>query len=485
MSALFYNHIPLIWPDEVLFFNPSLELSRTGIMKTSVLSGLIPGMEAQTLWMPPVFMILLSSVFKIFPAELFTARMFSSFIALYGILIAIQFCKNLQFSKRKIFVIVLLIVTDIVFLKFSHTSRMESLCFFFGILSIYFLSIDLKEKIQTKHFIISSIALSLSFLSHPFGLIYFFPMMIFWFYREKPTPRNLFIYFVGGIIPISIWALYILPNFTNFLIQFGAQLSRKNELLEKFSYIEKVKIIFSGFSFPILKVFLLGVTFIILFFTKIYKEKYFLFFLLWTMIVFIFLLLSSESWYVFHLILPMTVIISFLYESKNKWVKYFLYLNIFYNCIFALYLPFQFYLIHKSHLKIEDFFNRIALIVEHKEKIYLQCLPDPYFYLTKKFPEKQIIEFIPGELSPTEGKINFRENADLPFWKRSYKLNPEFYASKVYEQDIFIFYNENLMNPVIKKYLSENPDLYERKKLIIDTSSSSGLKLEAVIFIRR
>ena len=53
-SILFHTNIPVIWPDEVLFFNPSWELSHNGIMRTSVLDGLIPGMDTHTLWMPPL-----------------------------------------------------------------------------------------------------------------------------------------------------------------------------------------------------------------------------------------------------------------------------------------------------------------------------------------------------------------------------------------------------------------------------------------------
>ena len=130
-SILFHTNIPVIWPDEVLFFNPSWELGNNGIMRTSVLNGLIPGMDTHTLWMPPLYMISLSWILQIFPSELITARLFSSLISLGSIYLVYKICIFFQFSSRRIIVVLLLLATDFLFLKFSHTARMESLCLFF------------------------------------------------------------------------------------------------------------------------------------------------------------------------------------------------------------------------------------------------------------------------------------------------------------------------------------------------------------------
>lgn len=46
----------------------------------------------------------------------------------------------------------------------------------------------------------------------------------------------------GGVIPVLGWIIYIHPNWDWFQIQFGAQLTRKQNLLKTFTLIDKIKI---------------------------------------------------------------------------------------------------------------------------------------------------------------------------------------------------------------------------------------------------
>ena len=481
ISLILGEHIPFIWPDEVLFFNPSIELSNHGILRTTVLSGLIPDMENHTLWMPPTYMVLLAGVFKIFPQELFVARMFSSLISLISILILYLFCKNLKLSKERILFVLLLVASDFVFLKFSHTARMESLSFLFCISSFYFLSKSIDREISKFDLFLSGISISLSFLSHPFGIVHSLSILFFLYKFDQLKLKNFLIIALSGFIPIVFWMIYIVPNFDSFLIQFGAQFSRKSELLGKFSYLDKIKIIFSPFPLPLLKILLfifgLGSFFIIK------KSKQNQFFLFWTLLLFFVLLFTSESWYVLHLIVPSSLYISSLYEEEYK-KKFLLLPLLIYNISTCILFPLYFYKYLGAEEKILSYYELLSKEIEDKNKIYIQLIPDPYFYFKKKFPDKELLEFIPGELSPEKDQIRIA-NKDLPFWKRSYKLDPNYYSKKIEEIDLFLFYREDLINPKIREYFIEHKDEFEIKFLKIDPPKPIGLKLEAILYKRR
>ena len=128
--------------------------------------------------------------------------------------------------------------------------------------------------------------------------------------------------------------------------------------------------------------------------------------------------------------------------------------------------------------------------MERKNNIYLQAIPDPYFYLRKKFPNKTLHEFIPGELSGMNAKNPDGSDKksllqNLGIAKKSYKIDSAFYKETIHKQEVFLFYNENLMNDYIRTYLAENPDKFERKLIQIETPKGSDLKLEAVIFVKK
>jgi len=515
-SLIFHTQIPTTWPDEVLFFNPAWELMANGVMRTSVLTGLIPGMDSHTLWMPPLYIIFLSGIMQIFPSELLTARLFSSFISLGSIYLVYKICLEFQFSPKRIISVLLLLTTDFLFLKFSHTARMESLCLFFALAAFYFLirgrrdatpstntylSIDAMNRVSTVGIFFSGICLSLSFLSHPFGIVHSIPVLFLLFQRNSLNIRNLALYGVAGLLPIAAWGIYVIPNWELFIVQFGAQLSRKNELLGKFSWLDKVKIIFSVYKFPIVKLLLFTLTIGFVFlsapfakgdkggFTRWLKDSE-SFLLVWLFTIMGFLILSSESWYVFHLVVPFTLVLSNVIEKENLVTRLFLAISIVYNIIVVIWVPISHYFIYKSPERTQEFFGLIEKEVERKNNIYLQVFPDPYFYLKKKFPEKTLFEFIPGELSAIQ-KTNPDGTEKISLLKRlgiakeNYKIDANFYKETIHKQEVFLFYNETLMNDYIREYLKDHTNEFERKIIQVETRKGSDLKLEVVLYRKK
>jgi hypothetical protein len=248
--SLFSSDInPFVWPDEVLFFNPSYEWYKSGILRTTVLDGLIPGMGEYTLWMPAMYMLTLGSSFYFWDATIQNARMLSVGIGLIAIGSFYSFLKSelkISFNKKYAVYATLFILTDVLFFRVAHTARMETICILFGIGSIF-------SAYRQKYFK-SGIFLALSFLSHPFGIFYGLPIFYLWVSDYSlPRLRTLIYISLGSLITLIPWLLYVVPQLDLFFIQFGAQLSRKRELFTVFSQLDKIKIYFSGYYFFIPK----------------------------------------------------------------------------------------------------------------------------------------------------------------------------------------------------------------------------------------
>ncbi|MCE9501779.1 MAG: glycosyltransferase family 39 protein [Leptospira sp.] len=425
-------------------------------------------MDSHTLWMPPVFMISLSGIFFVFPATLFTARMFSSILALLSVYILVGILKNLKFSGKIIAFSILLIASDFLFIRIHHSSRMESSCLFFSLLTIYCLTknIDSSSLLPVGNIFLAGIFLGLSFLAHPFGAVFAFVATYILFERSELSMRNFFVIGAGGILPLIGWAFYVIPNWDLFVVQFGAQFARKSELFSAFSQIAKIKIILSSFRFPVIKFLITALIFGTVFYRR--KElsqkfgKSFRIFAAWFFIILGFIYLSTESWYVVYLVFPLSLITALLVSEKLKF-SIFAYSALTFNVAVLLFLLINHFIILETPKKTNEFFTLIEQEIVDKKFIYLQSIPDPYFYLRKKYPDKKILEFIPGELS----------------------LPGDYFRETIGEQDAFFFYNEDLMNSHIREYLEQNKKKFERKVIRVDTGGSKDLRLEGYLYVKK
>lgn len=452
VSSLFliYNQylgsfVPFVWPDEILFFNPSYEWFHSGFLRTTVLEGLIPGMERVTLWMPPLYFLLLGSSFHFVEPTIEYGRMLSTFLGLLGGLVLLYWIhrESISNNKRYFFSILFLLffLTDILFLKVSHTSRMESFCALLGILALAF-------SYYNRYFY-AGLAVGLSFLAHPFGAFYGIPILynLYPYIKEKRFNQGIFL-FLGGVIPISFWALYLIPNWDLFVIQFGAQLARKKDLFESFTYLDKLKIFLSGYFLPPLRliVFLVLIGFSLpLIHHPVYK-KFSRFVFVWLLAMLVGFLGSTESWYVIHSTYPLAVLFYFVAISLHGPIlrKIFFSIILGYQILSFAWFQISFSYREDVFQKTDEFMSAVESIVKQHDTIYLQLIPDPYFRLKEKFPEKKFYEFIPGELPIPE----------------------DYQKSTIESIDLFLFFDERLMSPSLKPRLN-NPDLFKKSEIRI------------------
>ena len=466
---LFYKtntFFPSIWPDEVLFFSPAQSLVNGEGLATKVLSGLIEGMDHSTLWMPPSFFIYSSVFLKLFGSKLASARLGSFLAGLLSIFPLMGIGQKFGLKRGSLFFLSSLLFTDILYFKISSTARMESLCLFFSLLGLYLLITEI--SIWKKN-VLSGFFLGLGFITHPFAVVFVPIALIFSYYKDSFKIKYLLQMGIGGLLPILGWAVYIVPNLHLFILQFGAQLGRKKDLLfSVFTIITKIKIILSGFKYPTYKLIILifstlGIVY--LFNKKISNKinKVILVNVLSTIVLLFFLFLSSESWYVFYLIPFICILNTIIFEYGNIYLKLIPSLTIIYNIIILfIFLINNFYYNDTLSLQ-EKYFIEIYNKCHDKKKVYLQAIPDPYFYLIQKNNALEIREFIPGELP----------------------LPEDFSKEELISQDVYIFYNEDLMHPSLKKFFNDNLDLFEKSEINIHSESKIDLTFFAVVYRKK
>ncbi|MCC5815420.1 MAG: hypothetical protein JJT78_11735 [Leptospira sp.] len=437
--------VPFVWPDEVLFFNPAEEWYVNGILRTTVLSGLIPGMDSVTLWMPPLYMLTLGSSFYVFEPSIYVARMISSTLGLFSAILLISWLgKTLpKFKNKYLFLLLgfLYILMDILFIKVSHTSRMESLC---ALLGIFGLILSYYKK-----YFLSGLTLGLSILSHPFGAFYGIPVLFIVFgYRNELQLRQIFNLCLGGLIPILGWGLYVIPNWELFLLQFGAQLSRKQELFGNFSNLDKLKTLFSGYiNSPlklVLTVTLLVFSIQLLAHPMLKKIARILF--VWLIAMSLGFYTSVEAWYAIHLVYPLVGLFLLLciQAKMQTFVRPIVGILLMYQIFSFAYFQYGFSVKGNVFLSTEKFFAKVEELADNHNSVYLQLIPDPYFHLRDRFKEKKLYEFIPGELP----------------------IPDSFHKNTIDDIGLFLFYNDELMNESLKPILGDTSRYHKSEHFI-------------------
>ncbi|WP_081605144.1 ArnT family glycosyltransferase [Leptospira alstonii] len=460
---------PPVWPDEVLFFSPSQDFAEFGTLRTQVLEGLIPGMEEITLWMPPLYFFSGGLWMKyVFPG-IVGLRLFTLIVAGFCIFIFYGILLRIGFSFFSALFSCLLLVTDLLFLRVGTMARMETLCLFFALTNLFFLirtAFDEHPKpVEKVEALFSGVFLGLSFLSHPFGSVFGIPSLyLLWKRKSLSAP----LFWIGGILPIAVWIVWLFPRWNLFLFQFGLQFGRKKELFSVFSILTKIKILIGGYQNPgvriLFYIFLLagvGIN------RELWKEKKerFLFLFVWILGTLVFLFLSTEFYYVMYLTLPLSALGGILMEESDR--KRVIYIGsglIFCNLI-VLFLAYRRVGFINPEFDLgKKFSEEIAMELKYSKKVYLQAIPDPYFYLREKYPNLKILEFIPGELP----------------------VPSEMFSTTLDSIDTFVFSQETKRNETVENYLKENSSSFYKKNVSVSPSTTRKLvRVQAEIYLRK
>lgn len=452
--------LPPVWPDEVLFFEPASSWSTSFVWTTPSLSGLIPGMETKTLWMPPLYFIYSGSFLKWDLSSLVSIRLASA-IAVYGTLILFTiWLYNQKISKPGILLAIASLVWEPMLYRFGVSARMESLTSFF-----YILSFVIALRPGRVYIFLSGFFLSCSILSHPFGASFgLIPIAVLISKQPKLWRETFGFLLLGGLIPLLFWMGMIHPDWELLVYQFGSQLERKKVLFGTFSTLDKLKIFFFGFGFSKIRaafLLLYFLSFVYILWQKRFSiSRTWLFFFLWMGSVLFALYSSSEGWYVYHFLFPMAFGIALLHDA-HPFGKYFGILSVSISLLSLLTSNHLHWIQTNSDLILQNHFQKIEANLRGSKKLYLMAIPDPYFYLKENRPDMDMKEFIPGELGlPTE-----------TYWKT------------IQERDSFLFYNEDLIPKKIKEHL-EKPGW---KKMVweIPVPKAHWLSTSAILYVKK
>ncbi len=425
-----YNYFfPPIWPDEVLFSNTAYYLAKEGKFITPVLEGIIFGMDKATLWNSPLYMILLSIVYRFSDSLLLAGRMFSLTLGIFSTLTFFYFIKEKSNSKTAILLSIILVL-DISFSRASNIIRMEILNLLFIFFTLYFL--------ENKNRTLSGIFLGLSGLTHPISI--FLIPILFLYYRL--SFKHIFKTGMYAFVVMMPWFLYISHNWEIFKFQFLTQFFRKSTHYSFDSILYFIKV-FGGqyqnkINFILIYLYLVFI-FLLFVYDMIRNKKtipYFLIFLIITSISF----LSSEGWYsVYPVSISLLYVHSFtiLYPDYKKLILVFIFF-----IFVAIQIVFWSKNFNKYQIYKQEYYSFIDFIKNQTQNcniVFLQYIPDPYFDLPKNKVYKEFPPF--GLFYKNLEHNNIRKNTynsiDCFVISQKESLDPELYKLLYAKKDQF------------------------------------------------
>jgi len=419
-------------------------------------------MESKTLWMPPGFLVLSALFLKILPDTILSFRFFSALTVFLSAWLFFRILVQEKFSKFTAMIGFATVLAEPLVFRFGTSGRMEGLTALFFLASIY--TAGSKQTNGLKSFL-TGLLLSCSAMTHPFGASLGLVSLFFLVRDRDSIVKKVFFFALGGIIPICLWFVYIHPDWDLLTIQFGAQLIRKKTLFGSFTALTKLKVFLFGFAFSKLRLIIIitQIFTLVLVSISLYKKKHELnsrlnAYWIWILSVGFALYSSSEGWYVFHFIFPFAWGMALLAEQKY-FGRILSLAGIGLSFIGWIQLVNLHWLQTNSESILNAQFQKLETILKPHNKVYLQTIPDPYFYLSERYPDKKFLEFIPGELEFPSDK----------------------YTRTIESQDAFVFYDDTLKNHAISKFLSDHPD-WIREEWEIPVPNNHWLHFKTIVY---
>lgn len=243
ISLLLFD--PPIWPDEAYIVDSAISLLNKGQISTELFGPLIPGSTEKILWYPPVLFILLSGWIKVFGVSIIHERLLSLTAASFFLLIYYLLSKSITKSVLFSFVPLILLILDNNFLKTSKIIRPEIFVLLFSSFSLYLSlkinQINLSSPVKNLLALSAGIVLSFAFLTHFMAIIFVIPVFLLIFYQQRFNllkSKIIQLFSLGFFIPLLLYFVSIIPNFSLFLEQISLQnqfrLSFKSSILTAF-----------------------------------------------------------------------------------------------------------------------------------------------------------------------------------------------------------------------------------------------------------
>lgn len=454
---------PPVWPDEALFSSPAAELAATGTFATPVLSGLIPGMERATLWNGPLYMVLLSGVYRFTGENLDPARGLSLVIALATLFVFIRTISLFVTDRKLLFLLPIVLVFDPTFSRAASTVRMDILTLFFLVATHYFLFLDALDpapRKRNRRYFFAGFLTGCAGMSHPIAIILIPVILIYGF----PRIRLIAIAAAGALLSFSAWIVYILSNLKLFQIQFLSQLMRKSTLFRLWGgETGGIFTVFSSqygggalFMAAALLLFagVIAAGWIALFRIRTgWKTEPFLRLHLSFCVITLLVMAASEGWYALYpgpfllfvaayLIDPFPIDCRLKYRINPPWfVPLPWRIAALFLIASTLQITIRNRLIHDIPQRLRTFQTETLRLGQSCHSIYLRMIPDPYFLFRTHRPDIAVYEFIPGKLRIPENEENV--------------------LKKYGTIECFLINSEDVWEPLLTGYLARNSGQFD------------------------
>jgi hypothetical protein len=230
---------PPVWPDESLFANGAINLLRQGALATSLLSGVVPGIEHRTYLMPPGYYCYLACVFSVWGPSIFAVRLASLAASLLVMGLTYSLGLRSGLGAWLSLIPVSLLAVDSVFLRAGLIGRMDVLALGFILLALR-LSLGkghprnsaINTLRSSTYFpaapFLTGLACALAFLTHPIGAVAILGVGAAWTQLGTARRWSVLLRLLAGFSPPMLaWFVYIIQDPGSFIAQFGSQLMRK------------------------------------------------------------------------------------------------------------------------------------------------------------------------------------------------------------------------------------------------------------------
>lgn len=217
---------PSVWHDETLFANVAYNIIHENRVGIDIEGDINPDLIECACWYPPGFFYTLAIWFKIFGFSIENQRILTVLIGgLYIILIYLLIRLFLKEPDKKFSnnfwlwpIVFIGLLADYMFLRSTRIARPEIYVLFFGTAMIYLYLKSIEKRKGILNFILilgSGLLAGWTVLLHPVAI--FFPAAVFLHALITRnirifTYKNLYLYVLGLLIPVSIWLYSFYPK---------------------------------------------------------------------------------------------------------------------------------------------------------------------------------------------------------------------------------------------------------------------------------
>jgi len=446
--SLFFSW-PQPWPDEVQFADAARTLSEKGYLGTA----LVKGMETHVYWQPPLCFIILALVIKVVGFDFAAMRVFSVIVGC--LVITASYIFGLKVAKNSIApkIGVLLLALNPNFVNYVKLVRMDGLCVLSTLSAIIFY-LQVRGHTSRNNYLLIGIFLALAVLLHPLGFIGVVAILTHQFFEEgtaRRKIRNMTLLLLPVLVGLGLWAIYILDDANNFIVQMNFQFKRKalSPQLSVVHFLERYR------SIPFfLLLFFLGAINLVQLESK-EKSKRYIFLIIVLFISLIAIALTfALPYHVYFLSYASVAIAIFLVDgfvSSVKIISFASRLAVIVLLVnFLLYFGYLNFVFHyqlRKEANYEDFVSRVESYIPSRSTVFLSGYPSLFWGLRK---------------SPKN--YSFCENIFL---------NEEM-SRKIIEQIDYVIMSRGF-NP-----REDQVDLDNERKFLEDLGSKTGRRVHAV-----